>query len=120
MAKKKPRSAEEATGEYPSLTADPSLHGIAAAALLLMGDLTADQQVDVLRAIAKPGVTIMEPDAPMKRVLTEALYQAQEAVGAVDGTSGLGRIAAQNAANTVKLVRDAVRRAAQYAGVPLS
>lgn len=113
MAKKEPVS----NGEEASLTADPKLHHIAAAALLLLGDLTEDQQVDVMRAVAKPGITILDPMAPLKSHLERAYLLAEEAVGAVDGSSGLGRIAAANASTVVKALRDAVRMAGHIVGV---
>lgn len=116
MPKKKPADLEPEEGEA-SLTADPKLHGIAAAALLLLGDLTGDQQIDVLRAIVKPGVTVLEPGNKVRETMAQAWQQAEDAVGAVDGSSGLGHLAAQNAANTIKRLRDTVRRAAQSLGV---
>ncbi len=112
------KTLRKGNGEEPvvSLTADPSLHPIAAAALLLMGDLTADQQVDVFRAVAKPGVTVLEADNALKSLVGQALYRVGEASGIVDGSSGLGALAAKNASGWILGARETLKSAARILG----
>lgn len=100
MARKK----SEPRGKYP-LTGEPELEGIAGALVLLLADLPPLAQLIVVRAAVDPSIIVSMGHVNLNHAVQAMGAEVSNLEGYLDGTSGLGRIAAQNAHEHVKLLK---------------
>lgn len=98
------RKKSEARQKYP-LTGDPELEGVAGALVLLLTDLPPVAQLIVVRAAVDPSIFVNLGNVNLNRAVQDMGSEVDELEGYFDGTSGLGRIAAQNARSHVKLLK---------------
>lgn len=80
-----------------TLTGDPKLDGIAGAVMLALSDLTAEQQVKVLRVVTAQGIIITTVNIDIKGVIYDMAAECRALSGYFDGSSGIGALAAKNA-----------------------